>query len=182
LYIHQSENVDAPRRARHLVGDAVAFEHVRERVDPEAVALGDAHEHQDLVGAVRVRVHADAAFHDVHERLEPQVAARRHRCAARVAPVVGPRLAVLLRRRERLVVHGLDAGARRREPVGRRAAVLLRDVLAERELHRARRALDQQRKPSSRPQRVLMIALCPPIGFALPCRICAVVTPPDSAW
>ena len=34
---------------------------------------------------------------------------------------------------------------------------------------------------SSIPHRILMTALCPPMGFALPWRIRAVVTPPDNA-
>ncbi len=56
------------RRAvgRHLVGDLVALQHVGERVDLEAEALRHAHEHDDLVAAVGVRVHPNSPGHDVH--------------------------------------------------------------------------------------------------------------------
>ncbi len=61
---------------RHLVGDLVAFEHVLEGGDLESHLVGDANQHQDLVGAVGVGVHEPLAFEDLDERLELEIAAR----------------------------------------------------------------------------------------------------------
>ena len=45
----------------------------------EAEIFRDAHQHQDLVFAVAVRVHLELAVHDVDQRLEAQVATRHER-------------------------------------------------------------------------------------------------------
>ena len=62
-----------------LLGDLVALEHVLERRDLEAHLFGEADEHEDLVGAVAVRVDQALALEDLDERLELQVAPRRQR-------------------------------------------------------------------------------------------------------
>ena len=68
---------------RDLVRHLVAFEHVLEGRDLEAELVGEANEHQDLVGAIAVRVHETLALEDFDQRLELQIAARR---AARLRP------------------------------------------------------------------------------------------------
>ena len=62
-----------------LLGDLVALEHVLEGRDLEAHLVGEPDQHQDLVGAVAVRVHEPLAFEDLDQRLELQIAARRQR-------------------------------------------------------------------------------------------------------
>ena len=75
------------RRAGAVRGDLlrhlVALEHVLERGDLEAELVGDAEQHQDLVGAIRMRVDEALAFEDLDERLELQVAPRRRRRSRR---------------------------------------------------------------------------------------------------
>ena len=62
---------------RDLLRDLVALEHVLEGGDLEAHLVGEADQHQDLVGAVAVRVHEALAFEDLDERVELQIAPRR---------------------------------------------------------------------------------------------------------
>ena len=66
------------RRARAVRGDLlrdlVALEHVLERRDLEAHLVGNPNQHQDLVGAIAVRVHEPLALEHLDERLELQVA------------------------------------------------------------------------------------------------------------
>ena len=57
-----------------LGGDLVALEDVLERLHLDAVALGRAQEHQDLVAAVAVAVDLDRSVQDPRQGLEPQVA------------------------------------------------------------------------------------------------------------
>ena len=57
-------------------GDLVAFEHVLQRLDLEAEAVGDAQQHQDFVGAVAVAVDLQVALEDVGQGFQAQVAAR----------------------------------------------------------------------------------------------------------
>ena len=60
-----------------LGGDLVALQDVLERLDPDAVPLGQPQEHQDLVAPVAVAVDLDRAVEDPGQGLEPEVAARR---------------------------------------------------------------------------------------------------------
>ncbi len=88
--------------------------------------------------------HPNAALHDVHQRLQPQVAARRHPVGPRIAAVLIPRCLVLLRCREGGHIGGLHALPRVGEaplPVG--VPVLARDVFAQGELHGLRSTLEQ---------------------------------------
>ncbi len=80
-----------------LGGDLVAFQHVLERLDPHAVLLGRAQEHQDLVAAVAVAVDLDRAVEDTRQRLQPQVDARGRAELGRVLRLLG--LAVVVPRR-----------------------------------------------------------------------------------
>ena len=74
---------------RDLVGDLVALEHVLEGVDLEPELVGDADQHEDLVGAIAVRVHLEIAVQNVDERFEPQVAPRRDRVRDSSSPPRG---------------------------------------------------------------------------------------------
>ena len=65
------------RHAPRFLRDLVPFEHVLQRLDLEAHLVGESQQHQDLVGAVAVRVHETLALEDLHERLELQIARRR---------------------------------------------------------------------------------------------------------
>src|SRR5690606_5038245 len=86
---------------------------------------------------------ADAAFHDVDQRLEPLILARRDPVLLRILAVVLPSLLVLPGGGEGLDVEGLDT--RSRGGVARLSRrVLARHVLAERELDRLRRALEEE--------------------------------------
>ena len=66
------------RRLEHDRGAAML-----ERLHGEAELLGDVEEHEHLVGAIRVRVDQPLALEDFHERLELQVATRRHHLRVR---------------------------------------------------------------------------------------------------
>ena len=59
-----------------LGGDLVALEDVLERLDLDAVALGGAQQHQDLVAAVAMTVNLDRSLDDLGQGLEPQIPAR----------------------------------------------------------------------------------------------------------
>ena len=77
LYAHQSENVEALAPCDgDLGGDLVALQDVLERLDPHAVFLGGAEQHQDLVAPVAVAVDPDRAVEDPGQGLEPQVGPR----------------------------------------------------------------------------------------------------------
>ena len=166
-----------------LLRDLVALEHVLEGGDLEAHLLGDPDHHQDLVGAVAVRVDEPLAFEDLDQRFELQVAARRERVGVGGLGllVVLPGLLIRLGARERVADHVLDALPRDRV-AARPGDLRLRDVLrvlAEGELDAGHRPLENQ--VAARlfsPQRSLITAFLPPIGFALPCRMFAVVRPP----
>ena len=54
---------------RDLLGHLVALEHVLERADLEAELVGDAQQHQDLVGAVAVGVDVALALEHLLQRL-----------------------------------------------------------------------------------------------------------------
>ncbi len=92
---------------RHLLRDAVPLQHVVEGANPEAHLLGKAHEHQDLVGTVRMRVHQALAFEHFDQRLELQVPRLRQNTPCLL---VGPCP------REGVANHELDSGSRRRIP------------------------------------------------------------------
>ena len=148
------------RRAGVVRGDLlrhlVALEDVLERRDLEAHLVGEANEHQDLVGAVAVRVDEALALEHFDERVELQIAARREHVLAGLLLrlVVLPLLAIGLGAREGVADDVLDALARRRKPlrVGRRLAALAGDVLAEGELDAGQRALeDRDRSRASCP-------------------------------
>ena len=59
-----------------LGGDLVALEDVLERLDLDAVALGGAQQHQDLVAAVAMTVNLDRSLDDLGQGLEPKIPAR----------------------------------------------------------------------------------------------------------
>ena len=59
-----------------LRGDLVAFEHVLQRLDLETEAVGDAEQHEDLIGPVAVAMHLQIALEDIGQRFKPQVSAR----------------------------------------------------------------------------------------------------------
>ena len=166
-----------------LLGHLVALEHVLEGGDLEAHLVGEADQHQDLVGAIAVRVNQALAFEHLDQRVELQIAARREHVLAGLLLrlVVLPVLAVGLGARERVANDVLDALARGRKPlrIGRRLAALPGDVLAEGELDAGQRALEAAgRSPGVLPQRSLMTTVLPPMALALPCRMLAVVVPP----
>ena len=130
---------------RDLVGDLVALEHVLQRRDPEAELLGQPQQHQDLVGAIAVRVHEALALEDLHERLELQIAPGfdGRRVLLSALDPGRPRGLVRLRTREGVANHELDAHSAGRIPPRTLLAELphVLRVLAERELdawHRAR--------------------------------------------
>ena len=70
-----------------FLGNFVAFEHVLQGADLEAVVVGDAHQHEDLVGAVAVRVDVAAAFENFLEGLHLEVFAGRDAGFFRVVSV-----------------------------------------------------------------------------------------------
>ena len=133
---------------RNLVGDLVAFEHVLQRRHLEAHVVGEAEQHQDLVGAIRVGVHEPLALEDLDQRLELQIAARRGEVLAGfLAPVVLLPLALIgLGPAERVANHELHAGSRNRVAARTGLAELAHvlGVLAERELDAGHRALEHQ--------------------------------------
>ena len=164
---------------RHLV----ALEHVLERRDLEAHLLGQADQHQDLVGAIAVRVDEALALEHLDQRLELQIAPRRQRgSAGLVLLVVLPGLLVR-GARERVADHVLDAHARRRiaARAGRPGRWRMLRVLAERELDARHRALEEHVLGARLPQRSLITWFWPPIGLALPCSTLATVMPPASS-
>jgi hypothetical protein len=117
---------------------------------------------------------------DPGEHLEPHVAPRRHRVlAALLARLVVGHSPVLARARERAVEH---ASTPMREPGKRspRAAVRALGILAQRELDAAR-AAGKRSSSAVRSHLSLITSSRPPIAFAEPCRMRAVVTPPASA-
>ena len=58
-----------------LRGDLVAFEHVLQRLDLETEAVGDAEQHEDLIGPVAVAMPLQIALENVGEGFKPQVTA-----------------------------------------------------------------------------------------------------------
>ena len=141
-----------------LGGDLVALEHVLEGGDLEAHLVRDVDEHQDFIGAVRVRVDETLAFQNLLERLHLQVfpwsrrRLRRGRALDRLLRiqrlhrrfVVVPLLLVGLGLEEGVAERHLDAHARRRIPLHRAGRARELGVLAERELDPRRRSLEQQ--------------------------------------
>ena len=111
-----------------------------EREPLDAEVLEDAHQHQDLVGAVAVAVDEHVAGEDVREGLQAAVDGRQGAaCLLRLSlrGAVGAGLG------ERLAVDLLDAHPRRRADAAA-PAVDARRVLAEGELDGARGALEQE--------------------------------------
>jgi hypothetical protein len=137
---------------RHdLLRDFVAFEHVLQRRDLETELVGDAQEHEDLVGAIGMRVHQPLAFENLDERLELQIPPRRDDLFARLlAPIVVlPVLLVCLGADERVADDVLDAHARagiagRRSSRRAGAAAAALGIFAERELDARHRALEDE--------------------------------------
>jgi len=60
-----------------FLGYFVAFQRMLQRSDLETELLGHAQQHQNLVGAVAVRVHQALAFEHFDQRLELHIPARR---------------------------------------------------------------------------------------------------------
>ena len=98
----------------HLIGHLVALEDVGKGVDGEAHGIGHVHQHVDFVLAVAVAGDKPLFVQDLSEGLQLQIPARRRgqgvvsaRLAAGIAhvlPVVLPRLVVLTRPVEMVVV------------------------------------------------------------------------------
>ena len=127
--------------------------------DIELPLAREAHEHQDLVGAVAVHVHAALALQHLHQGLELQVAARLG--PARGGPGGTPRApagGVFLGRGKAVLQHLLDAHARGR--VARAGAeVRALDVFTQRELDAGLRAFEDQRLRIAAPAQLDDLAL-----------------------
>ncbi len=141
-----------------LVGHLVALEHVLQRRDPEAELLGQAHQLQDLVGPVAVRVHQALALEDLDQRLELQVAPRLGGAVAgRRSRLVGvPLLAGTPRASTNACadhVHRRPCGSAGSAAHAGTAEVGALGVLAQGELDARRRALElacpRRRRPSA---------------------------------
>ena len=166
-----------------LGGDLVAFQDVLERLDPHAVLLGRAQEHQDLVAAIAVAVDLDRAVEDAGQGFQPQVDARRRAEPGCVGRLVSRPSCIRPRWRDR---PGPSSKARSitdstpMRVLGNRPRGA-GDVFAQRELHPLRAVADDQ--VAARPCRSwsLTTASWPPIVLAEPWSSRAVVVPPASA-
>src|SRR2546425_4692964 len=137
---------------RNLLGDFVSFEHVLDGGNLEAELVGQPNQHQDLVRAIRVRVHEALALENLDQRLERQIASRRADVLAGFLPplVLLPFLLIRFRACERVADYVLDAHAR--TWIARRAGVALASagaaagslrIFAERELDARHRAFEE---------------------------------------
>ena len=127
-----------------LLGDLVALQHVLQRRDAEADFLGQPQQHQDLVGAIAVRVDQAPALEHLHQRFELQVAPRRNRGRVLLLAcgIGGPLGLVRPGPRERVANHELHAHAAGRIAARSLLAELphVLRVLAQRELDARQRA------------------------------------------
>jgi hypothetical protein len=153
----------------------------RPHLEPDLVA--EPHEHEDLVGAVRVAVDEARPSRISLSASSWQVLARRDVVLVLLpepAPLLLPGRLVVARRDERGADRLLDAHAALRIAIARGIApVGLLRVLAERELDPSG-APAKRSSDAGRPHFQRSTAFCPPMEFAEPCSAFTVVVPPAS--